>query len=214
MGKLSSMTIAMTPTSVPLEHFIRTIRGERVVLDSDLARIYGVPTKQLNQAFRRNRQKFPDDFAFLLTPQEVKDIRSQIVTRYAERVAAGRFAHRRVPGARHIAFTEHGAIMAANVLNSAQATQMSVFVVRAFVKMRGALTETRELARKLANLEKKLTDRLDAHESAIVDVLQQIMRLLNPPSEPIEEPPPKKIGFIVKEPRVRYVIRKEPAVHA
>lgn len=113
-----------------------------------------------------------------------------------------------------MAFTEHGAIMAANILNSPQATQMSVFVVRAFVKMRGALTETRELARKLADLEKKLTDRLDAHEGAIVDVLQQIMRLLNPPTEPVEEPPPKKIGFIAKEPRVRYVIRKEPAVHA
>ena len=92
------------------------------------------------------------------------------------------------------AFTEHGAIMVANILNSPQAVQMSVFVVRAFIKMRAALTDTRELARKLAALEKELTSRLDTHESAIVDVLQRIMALLDPPPPP-SEPPKREMGF-------------------
>ena len=92
------------------------------------------------------------------------------------------------------AFTEHGAIMAANILNSPQAVQMSVFVVRAFIAMRAALTDTRELARKLASLEKELTSRLDTHESAIVDVLQRVMALLEPPP-PEPELPPKEMGF-------------------
>ena len=90
------------------------------------------------------------------------------------------------------AFTEHGAIMAANILNSPQAVQMSVFVVRAFVKMRGLLTDTRELARKLAALEKELTSRLDSHEAAIFDVLQRIMHLLDPPTA---DAPAKEMGF-------------------
>jgi len=90
-------------------------------------------------------------------------------------------------------FTEHGAIMAANVLNSRRAVQMSVYVVRAFLKMREALRGTPELARKLAELEKKLTARLDVHEAAIVQVLQQVMQILNPPPE--AEPPRRRIGF-------------------
>jgi hypothetical protein len=92
------------------------------------------------------------------------------------------------------AFTEHGAIMAANILNSPQAVHMSVFVVRAFIKMRAAFTDTRELAHKLASLEKELTSRLDSHESAIVDVLQRILALLEPPP-PVAEVPPKEMGF-------------------
>ena len=112
------------------------------------------------------------------------------------------------------AFTEYGALMAAHVLRSARATQMSVFVVRAFVKMRSALTETRELACKLDDLEKKLTARIDNCDRAIIDVLQEIMRMLNPPAEPIAEPPPKRIGFGVRESRVRYGIRREEVAHA
>jgi hypothetical protein len=102
----------------------------------------------------------------------------------------GRGGRRYLP----FAFTEHGAIMAANILNSPSAVQMSVFVVRAFIKMRAALTDTRELARKLASLEKELTSRLDSHESAIVDVLQRIMALLEPPP-PAPDVPEKEMGF-------------------
>jgi len=94
---------------------------------------------------------------------------------------------------RPFAFTEHGALMAANILNSPQATQMSVFVIRAFVKMRNLLTDTRELAKKLASLEEELNSRLDTHEVAITDVLQRIMQLLDPP--PLPETPEKEMGF-------------------
>jgi hypothetical protein len=105
------------------------------------------------------------------------------------------------------AFTEHGAIMAANVLNSERAAQMSVFVVRAFVKMRSAFTDTRELARKLAALESEVKSRFDTHEAAIVEVLQRIMKILDPPpppSPPPPEPPPPEIGFHVREAQVPY----------
>jgi len=94
---------------------------------------------------------------------------------------------------RPYAFTEHGVLQAANVLRSKRAVEMSVFVIRAFVKMREALRGTPELARKLAALEKKLTDRLDVHEAAIVEVLQEVLQILNPPSEP--EPRQRRIGF-------------------
>jgi hypothetical protein len=104
------------------------------------------------------------------------------------------------------AFTEHGAIMAANVLNSRRAVQMSVFVVRAFVKMRGTFADTRDLAKKLGALEQEIKGRLDIHEAAIVDVLQRIMKILDPPSPP-PEPPPTEIGFHVREEAVRYRIR-------
>lgn len=172
-----------------LSHLIHTIRGQKVILDADLARIYGVPTKRLNEQVKRNRQKFPPDFLFKLTAAEVKELnRSQIAT--------GSQKHRDPRFAPH-AFTEHGAIMAANVLNSPRADQMSVYVVRAFLKMRSLLTEHRELARQLAELEKKLTKRLDVHEVAIVDVLHRIMRLLDPPSVP--EPKRRQIGFHATE---------------
>jgi hypothetical protein len=173
---------------------IHSIRGERVILDADLAKLYGVPTKALNQAVRRNLQKFPSDFLMELTNAEAAMLqrirlqadtisRSQIVTlKHGKNVKHQPFA-----------FTEHGAIMAANILNSPQAVQMSVFVVRAFVKMRGLLTETNELAKKLASLEKELTARLDSHESAIFEVLQRIMLLLDPPPGP--EIPDKEMGF-------------------
>jgi hypothetical protein len=108
------------------------------------------------------------------------------------------------------AFTEHGAIMAANVLNSPRATQMSVFVVRAFVKMRAAFKDSRQLAEKLALLEQELKLRLNTHEAAIVDVLQRIMKILDPPPPP-SEPPPPEIGFHVREDAVPYRIRRRAA---
>src|SRR5438034_5325920 len=148
------------------------------ILDSELARIYGVPTFRFNEAIKRNRHRFPPDFMFQLTREEFDSLKSQVAMS-----KAGRGGRRTVP----YAFTEHGALQAANVLRSQRAVQMSVFVIRAFVKMREALRGTPELARKLAALEKKLTARLDVHEAAIVQVLREVMQILNPPPEP--EPP-------------------------
>ena len=174
-----------------VEPLIREMRGERVILDSDLARVYGVPTFRFNEAVKRNLDRFPQDFRFQLTREEADSLRSQIAI-----LKTGRGQHRKyLP----YAFTEHGAIMAANVLNSPQAVQMSVFVVRAFVKMRGALSDTRVLAKKLADLEADLKSRLDVHEVAMVEILQRVMAILDPPSSP--EPPKREMGFHVKETR-------------
>ena len=192
----------------PVEPLLRVVRGERVILDADLARLYGVPTKRLNEQVKRNLDRFPPDFLFQLTLSEFDSSRSQFATlngadkrsqsptgsehNLKSQIAASSFGHggrRKLP----YAFTEHGAIMAANVLNSPQATQMSVFVVRAFVKMRAVLSENRQLAHKLAELEKELKSRLDLHETAIVEVLQRVMDLLDPPPQP--EPKRRQIGF-------------------
>jgi phage regulator Rha-like protein len=188
-----------------IEQAIFLIRGHKVILDTDLARIYGVPTKRLNEQVKRNRHRFPEDFAFQLTAAEFSNLRSQFVTLSPQPIdlhekemnwsqfATSSSRHR---GAvyRPYAFTEHGAIMAANVLNSRRAVQMSVFVVRAFVKMRSILTDTRDLARKLAALEKELKGRLNIHEAAIVTVLQRVMDILDPPPSP-SPPQPRRIGF-------------------
>jgi phage regulator Rha-like protein len=192
----------MTKAIVPIEHIeskILTVRGQRVILDVDLAAIYGVPTKRLNEQVKRNIEKFPPDFLFSLTNQEVMSNRSQFAT--------GSQKHRG-PRLLPYAFTEHGAIMAANVLNSQRAIQMSVFVVRAFISMRRMLVDQRDLARKLAELERKLTTRLNVHETAITEVLQQIMRLLNPPDEPELPPTPRKrIGFTAGEKKIKYSVK-------
>ena len=166
---------------------IRTIRGKKVILDFDLAEIYDVPTKALNQAVKRNLRRFPDDFLFQLTGSELENLRSQFVT-------SSLHGGLRYPP---YAFTENGAIMAANVLNSPEAVRMSVFVVRAFVQMRDLLRGTKELAKQLAALEKKLTARLDGHEAAIIQVLLRVMDILDPPPPP-PEPPRRRIGFQVE----------------
>jgi hypothetical protein len=175
---------------------IFTIRGQKVILDHDLAAVYGVETKALNRAVKRNANRFPPDFIFQLTKDEDEALRCQIGT------SNGRGGRRYLP----YAFTEHGAIMTATVLNSSRAVQMSVFVVRAFVRMRTALTDTRELARKLAALEREVKGRLDTHDAAIVDVLARIMDLIDPQELP--EPPRKQIGFSVKEKRAKYSTKK------
>jgi hypothetical protein len=168
---------------------IRTIRGHKVLLDDDLAKVYGVETGALNRAVRRNRQRFPADFVFQLTKEEYENLKCQFG------ISSSHGGRRKLP----YAFTEHGAIMAANVLNSPEAVRMSVFVVRAFVQMRDLLGSTKELAKQLAALEKKLTARLDGHESAIVDVLQRLMNILDPPPPPPEpETPKRRIGFHVE----------------
>src|SRR5262249_501101 len=167
-----------------IDAMIHTIRGVRVMLDRDLAKIYGVPTFRFNEAIKRNRDRFPPDFMFELTREQFDCLISQNAMS-----KPGRGGRRTLP----YAFTEHGALQAANVLRSQRAVQMSVFVIRAFVKMREALRGTPELARKLTQLEKKLTDRLDIHEAAIVEVLQEVMQILTPPPKP--EPPQRRIGF-------------------
>jgi len=162
-------------------------------LDRDLAALYGVPTFRFNEAVKRNRNRFPEDFMFQLTGDEAACLTSQIAMSKSSR--GGR---RTLP----YAFTEHGIVMAANILRSPKAIQMSVFVVRAFIRMRQMLIEQRGLARKLAALEEELTARLDVHETAINEILGQIRRLLSSPPEP--EPPKKRIGFLVEEPHVPY----------
>ena len=180
-------------TPQAIEPLILTVRGQKVILDAELARIYGVTTKAFNRAVKRNVERFPSDFVFHLTTEEYESLRCQIGT--SKSMRGGR---RYLP----YAFTEHGAIMAATILNTPRAAQMSVFVVRAFIRMRQMLIEQGGLARKLAELEKELTARLDIHETAITEILRQIKQLLSRPPEP--EPPKKRIGFLVEEPHVPY----------
>ncbi len=170
--------------AVNIEPLILSFRDQKIILDSDLARLHGVETKALNRAVKRNAERFPKDFMFQLNRTEFDHLKCQIGTS-----SSSHGGRRKLPWA----FTEHGTVMAANVLNSPRAVQMSVFVVRAFLKMRALLGGTKELARQLKALEAKLTARLDGHEAAIVDVLQRIMRLLDPPPGP--EPPCRQIGF-------------------
>ena len=185
-----------------VERSIIEIRGVRVILDSDLAALYGVETRRLNEQMKRNRGRFPSDFVFQLGPEECERLRSQFAISNI-----GRGGRRSPP----FAYTEHGALMAASVLNSQEAIQMSVFVVRAFLRMRAALNDTRALTRKLAALEHQLKGRLDVHEAAIVDVLQRIMKVLDPPPPP-PEPPPPEIGFHVKEDAVPYRTKRKVRV--
>jgi phage regulator Rha-like protein len=134
---------------------IHVVRGQRVLLDSDLADLYGVTGKRLNEQVRRNMDRFPEDFLISLSDQEVRILRSQFATSSS---ATRRWGGRRYPP---LAFTEHGAIMVATVLNSARAVQMSVYVVRAFVKLRQVLASHSELSRRLQSLEKSVAS-LDA----------------------------------------------------
>ena len=165
--------------AVPVESRILILRRQRVILDSDLAELYGVPPRQLNQQVKRNRERFPADFMFQLTAKEDQILRSQIV------ISSQKHGGRRYPP---YAFTEHGAIMAATVLNSKQAIEMSVFVVRAFVRMREMLAKNRQLAAKINELDR----RLETHDSAIQDLMEAIRELMVP-----EEMPRRKIGFLL-----------------
>jgi phage regulator Rha-like protein len=174
-----------TLTTHELGALIYEIRGHKVMLDFDLARVYGVETKSLNRAVKRNADRFPKDFIFQISSREWENLKYQIGT-----ASFGHGGRRSRP----YAFTEHGAIMAANVLNSPRAVQMSVFVVRAFLKMRSLLGDKRELAAQLAALEKDLKQRLDVHEAAIVTILQRVMDIIAPPALP-PAPSQPRIGF-------------------
>ena len=176
-----------TRSSVPaisVDTLIHEVRGEKVILDSDLARIYGVTTARLNQQVGRNLNKFPIDFMFRISKVEMSRLMLQNAIS-----KGGRGGRRKLPRV----FTEHGAIMAATVLNSKRAVQMSLFVVRAFLWMRRTLVDNKELARKLAQLERELKKRLDVHETAIIGVLQRIMKLIDPPATPL--PKRRRIGY-------------------
>lgn len=162
---------------VPVESRILVLRGQKVILDSDLAELYGVPVKRLNEQVKRNRERFPTDFMFQLSPVERESLKSQIATS-----KGGRGGRRYAP----YAFTEHGAIMAATVLNSNRAVEMSVFVVRAFVRLREVLATSQQLAGKIDELE----ERLDTHDTSIQDLIEAIRELMAP-----EPPTGRKIGY-------------------
>jgi len=170
-----------------IEQRILLIRGQRVMLDADLAGLYGTTTKRLNEQVKRNRGRFPEDFMFQLTTKE----KAEVVAN-CDHLAKLKFSPV-LPNA----FTEHGAIMAASVLNTEKAIQISVYVVRAFVKLREMLSTHKELAHKLAALERKLQN----HDESIRSLVVAIRQLMAPP-EP--EPPKKRIGFLVEEPHVPY----------
>jgi ORF6N domain len=158
---------------------IRLIRGQRVVLDADLAGFYGVTTARFNQQVRRNLERFPSDFMFQLDEEEFKSLRLQSAT-----LKVGRGRHRKyLP----LAFTEHGAIMAATLLNSQRATEISVHVVRAFVELKSMLASNREMANKLFQLERKLA----RHDKSIADLIDSMRVLLSP-----VDPPKRPIGFV------------------
>jgi hypothetical protein len=155
--------------AVSIDLRILILRRQRVILDTALAELYNVPVKRLNEQSKRNRKRFPADFMFQLTPRENRSLKSQFATSNI-----GRGGRRSLP----YAFTEHGAIMAATVLNSEQAVEMSVFVVRAFVRLREMLAANKELAARIEELE----EHLGRHDGAIQGILHVIKKLMNQPS--------------------------------
>ena len=177
-----------------LESAIHLIRGQRLMLDSDLDIIYGVTTKRLNEQLRRNRLRFPSDFAFQLTADELTNLRSQFAT-------SSLHGGRRY---RPWVFTEHGAIMLASVLNSEIAVQASVRVVRAFVRLREMVAGNAQLAAKLKELER----RLDSHDEAIANLFAALKQLL----EPSGPPKRREIGFHVRENAARYRVRQKSRI--
>jgi hypothetical protein len=166
---------------VPIERVENTIfilRGRRVILDSDLAALYGVPVKRLSEQVKRNADRFPDDFAFVLTKEEDEALRSQIAT-----LKKGRGEHRKyLPRV----FTEHGALMAASILNSSKAVEMSIQVVRAFVRLRHFLATHHQVAARLAELERKT----ETHDKRIVALFDAVRSLMAAPAKP-----KRQIGF-------------------
>ena len=190
---MSNQTAIVSPSNIT--QLIRAIRDQRVILDNDLAALYEVPTKRLNEQYRRNLSRFPEDFAFRITQSEWAALRSQIAT-----LKTGRGIHRKyLP----VAFTEHGALMAANILNSPRAVTMSVYIIRAFVKMREDLAANAAILKRLAEIDKTLL----LHDGALRDIYQKLRPLLEPPPTP----PKPEIGFHVKEDSIPYPAKSRTA---
>lgn len=190
-----------TPVRTSIEGIagrILLVRGHKVLLDADLATLYGVQTRVLNQAVKRNVKRFPGDFMFRLSARELENWRSQFVISNP----GAKMGLRRVP----MAFTEHGALMAATVLSSPRAVEMSVFVVRAFVRLRQYLATHKDLAERLERHER----RLGSHDEAIASLVQTLHRLANP-----AEPRRRPIGFILPaEETSKPPPRSRPAISA
>ena len=198
----------MSKEIIPAEQIalrIRHFRGERVLLDFDLAALYGVETRVLNQAVRRNADRFPADFMFQLSGKETETL-SQLVTPSVPGhdvsnssqivMSSGKYRGKRY---RPYAFTEQGVAMLSSVLNSESAVKMNIAIMRAFVQLRRALETNRELARKFSELER----RIDKHDAEIDAILEAIRQLMAPPEKPRRE-----IGFHVREEAARYRTRK------
>jgi hypothetical protein len=169
---------------------IVVLRGQKVLLDADLAELYGVTTKRLNEQVKRNRFRFPSDFVFVLRKQEVTNLRSQFATSSLRDWGGRRY----VP----YAFTEHGALMAANILNSPRAIEMSIYVVRAFVRLRATLATHKELARKLDELEKRTAQLASKHDALAADTKSQLEQVIAALRQLMSVPQPRRrpIGFV------------------
>ena len=169
--------IRMDVDAPDIARLIHSLRDQRVILDADLARLYGLETRVLNQAVKRNFERFPADFCFQLTQSE----KDEVIT-ICDHLRRLRFAK-----ALPLAFTEHGALMAATVLNSPQAVKMSLYIIRAFVKMRETQSANAALLKRLAEIDRTLL----AHDAALRDLYQKLRPLLAPPPRP----PRREIGF-------------------
>jgi hypothetical protein len=180
----------------PIESLILSLRSQKVILDADLAALYGVPTKRLNEQVKRNADRFPEDFMFQLTAPEFENLKSQFATsslpatkdqgvapNWSQFATASHGGRRKLP----FAFTEHGAIMAATILNSPEAVAMSVFVVRAFMQMREQLAANAAILKRLAEIDRTLLE----HDSALRSIWSKLQPLLAPPPDP----PKRRIGF-------------------
>jgi hypothetical protein len=195
----------MTP---PLDQLIRTVRNKRVILDADLATIYAVPTKALNQAVRRNPERFPEDFAFKLSLPEWRELRKRIASSFTQSIykqenkldrsqfVTGPSQVNIKSSVTPIAFTEYGALMAANLLRSPEAVQMSIYVVRAFGRQRELLLGQTEILKRLAEIDAQLL----GHDKVLLAIWREIRPLLQPPPAP-EKP---EIGFHVREDSPEY----------
>ena len=188
------MAHARTGPALPRIH---AIRKSKVVLDADLAALYGVPTKRLNEAVTRNASRFPGDFSFILTIEEFAILRSQFATsRYggeggetSQSASIATDAHGRHRKYLPRVFTEHGALMAANVLRSEKAVEMSLYLVRAFVQMREALLANTTILKRLAEIDRRLIE----HDSVLREVVERLQPLLDAPV--VDEAKKPKIGF-------------------
>ena len=183
--------------SATIHSVIRTIRGRKVILDTDLAAIYSVTTKRLNEQVKRNKSRFPEDFMFRLTAAEARKVifsRSQIATL------------KRGQNIKHLpyAFTEHGAIMVATILSTPQAVKMSVFVVRAFVRMREQLTANAAILRRLAEIDRTLL----LHDNDLSALWDRLQLLLEPPDDEAADESKAEIGFHVREKAARYTVKR------